>query len=237
MYQKNGKSVSLEEVQAAAEALSMSVEDWASEYGWSQGEGEPKKTNDSVVETATVESVPMTSGGESTSGDISLEQSEVSRPVITVKDLNQSEGESAKSLAAKLSPYGITAVEAMGGTNGIKIIRAEDQVSLGERAKNLFTEVFGNPLLNTNAKEGLTVQTGVGLGENLKSKEDLQLIADQMNMYVEEFGNANFVKEESERLPGMYQEYQEAIKPEEYTPEEVSKGITASLGISSDITP
>jgi hypothetical protein len=76
MYQKNGKSVSLEEVQAAAKALSMSVEDWASEYGWSQGEGEPGKTDDSVAETAAVESVPMTAGGESISADTSLEQSE-----------------------------------------------------------------------------------------------------------------------------------------------------------------
>ena len=228
MYQKNGKSVSLEEVQAAAEALSMSVEEWASEYGWSQGEGEPGKTGDSVVETATVESVPMTAAGDSSSADTSLGQSEVSRPIITWEDLNQSEGTATKSLAAKLSPYGITAVEALGGINGIKIIRAEDQVSDLERAKNLVTEAFSNPLLNTNAKEGLTVQTGVGFGENLRSKEELELIAGQMNRYVEEFGNANFVKEESERLPGMYQEYQEAIKPEEYTPEEVSKGITAS---------
>ena len=78
MYQKNGKSVSLGEVQAAAKALSMSVEDWASEYGWSQGEGEPGKTDDSVAETAAVESVPMTAGGESISADTSLEQLELS---------------------------------------------------------------------------------------------------------------------------------------------------------------
>jgi len=80
MYQKNGKSVSLEEVQAAAKALSMSVEDWASEYGWSQGEGEPGKTDDSVAETAAVESVPMTAGGESISADTSLEQLEIQPP-------------------------------------------------------------------------------------------------------------------------------------------------------------
>ena len=76
MFEKDGRTISLESAQAAAGRKNMSIEEWASNFGWAQGEGEPKKTNDSVVETATVESVPMTSGGESISGDISLEQSE-----------------------------------------------------------------------------------------------------------------------------------------------------------------
>ena len=80
MFEKDGRTISLESAQAAAGRKNMSIEEWASNFGWSQGEGEPKKTDDSVVETATVESVPMTSGGESTSGDISLEQSEANNP-------------------------------------------------------------------------------------------------------------------------------------------------------------
>ena len=53
----------------------MSTEDYAAKNNWVLDEGEPKKTNDSVVETATVESETMTAGGESTSADTSLEQS------------------------------------------------------------------------------------------------------------------------------------------------------------------
>ena len=55
-------------------------------------EGEPKKTNDSAVETATVESVPMTSGGESISGDISLEQSAPKPPKSFLIDDGQIAG-------------------------------------------------------------------------------------------------------------------------------------------------
>jgi hypothetical protein len=80
MFEKDGRTISLESAQAAAGRKNMPIEEWASNFGWSQGEGEPGKTDDSVVETATVESVPMTSGGESTSGDISLEQSEANNP-------------------------------------------------------------------------------------------------------------------------------------------------------------
>ena len=133
MYQKNGKSVSLEEVQAAAEALSMSVEEWASEYGWSQGEGEPGKTGDSVVETATVESVPMTAAGDSSSADTSLGQSDLNEYLLTVDDIRGQESVVAKNLKQILSEVGLNAKEATAGSNAIEIVSYDKSVGSLER--------------------------------------------------------------------------------------------------------
>ena len=79
MYKLNGNTITKQQADDTASFFDMSTEDYAAENNWTldegEPEGEPKKTNDSVVETATVESETMTAGGESTSADTSLEQS------------------------------------------------------------------------------------------------------------------------------------------------------------------
>ena len=79
MYKLNGNTITKQQADDTASFFDMSTEDYAAENNWVLDEGEPKdkpkKTNDSVVETATVESETMTAGGESTSADTSLEQS------------------------------------------------------------------------------------------------------------------------------------------------------------------
>ena len=51
MFEKDGRIISLEEAQGAANRKGMSVEEWANEFGFTNSEGEPKKTNDSAVST------------------------------------------------------------------------------------------------------------------------------------------------------------------------------------------
>ena len=70
MYEREGESIPLEEAQAAAQNLGLSLDGWAGKYGWAQNEG---KTNGSTEITPPMEPVMNTPGGESTSGDTLLE--------------------------------------------------------------------------------------------------------------------------------------------------------------------
>ena len=220
MYESpSGAKYSYEDIEMNAQRKNMTTEEFINSKGFTLIEDEPGKTK-GPARTANAGPETMTADGESSSANTSLGQSEVSRPIITVEDLNQSEGKSSAGLTAKLSAYGIRATEAVAGINGLSLSKVEDSASLGDRILNL------NPF--RNAEEKLTVQTGEGYGENLKSKEELQLLADQMNQYVQEFGNAGFIKEESERLKGMSQEYDEATRAEEYTADQILKEATAS---------
>ena len=129
MFEKDGRIISLEEAQGAANRKGMSVEEWANEFGFTNSEGEPKKTNDSVVETATVESVPMTSGGESTSGDISLEQSEANNS----ENLNDFEKAKQDLNAIKITADEDTAIrESIDIANINAQVRAEKSISINE---------------------------------------------------------------------------------------------------------
>ena len=228
MYIIGENKLSDAEAKAFAEEFGSDLSSIAAANNWEFVEDEdmdpPKegKPNGSTETTPPMGPVMNTAGGDSISADTSLEQSKVSRPIITVEDLNENEGKATSGLMEKLSAYGIRATEAVAGIDGITLSKVEDSASLGDRAINAFAEFMGAEM------KGLTVQTGVGYGNTLKSKEDLQLIADQMNQYVEEFGNASFVKEESSRLKGMSQEYDDATKAEEYTPEQISTGAVAS---------
>jgi hypothetical protein len=194
MYQKNGKSVSLEEVQAAAEALSMSVEEWASEYGWSQGEGEPGKTGDSVVETATVESVPMTAAGDSSSADTSLGQSDLNEYLLTVDDIRGQESVVAKNLKQILSEVGLNAKEATAGSNAIEIVSYDKSVGSLERMARFFSK----DKLEQNFGEVFNI----GKRNNINSDEELQIEVDRMNEYILANGNANYLNEARERGAG-----------------------------------
>ena len=73
MFEKDGRTISLEEAQAAAERKGVSIEEWSANFGWTQG-SEPGKTND-LAPTANAGSETMTAGGDSISVDTSLEQS------------------------------------------------------------------------------------------------------------------------------------------------------------------
>ena len=73
MFEKDGRTISLEEAQAAAERKGVSLEEWSANFGWAQG-SEPGKTNDPAP-TANAGLETMTAGGESISANTSLEQS------------------------------------------------------------------------------------------------------------------------------------------------------------------
>ena len=72
MFEKDGRIISLEEAQGAADIKGMSVEQWAAEFGFTNSEGKPGKTNGST-ETLPIEPVNNTAAGDSSSADISLE--------------------------------------------------------------------------------------------------------------------------------------------------------------------
>lgn len=74
MYEKDGRVVSLEDAQAAAKRLNLSLEQWLNKTGYTQaGEGKPSEP---LVTAPLVGPVPQRPAGESRSGDISLEQQE-----------------------------------------------------------------------------------------------------------------------------------------------------------------
>ena len=69
MYEREGESIPLEEAQAAAQNLGLSLDGWSSKYGWTRNAG---KTNGST-ETPPIGPVNNTTAGDSSSVDISLE--------------------------------------------------------------------------------------------------------------------------------------------------------------------
>ena len=69
MYRKGDKSISIEAAAAKREQFGISIEEWASTYGWSLEEG---KQNDSTETDPPANQNTETSVGESNSGDISL---------------------------------------------------------------------------------------------------------------------------------------------------------------------
>ena len=72
MYRKGNKTISIEEATSTAEAIGMSIEEWADKYGWS-AEG---KINGSTGTTPT-EGPQSTPAGDSSSADTSLELQEI----------------------------------------------------------------------------------------------------------------------------------------------------------------
>ena len=74
MYEKDGRVVSLEDAQAAAKRLNLSLEQWLNKTGYTQvGEGKPSEP---LVTAPLVGPSPLQPAGESRSGDISLGQQE-----------------------------------------------------------------------------------------------------------------------------------------------------------------
>ena len=72
MYRKGDKTISIEEATSTAEAIGMSIEEWANKYGWA-AEG---KLNGSAEMTPPTEPEKKAPAGDSSSGDISLESPE-----------------------------------------------------------------------------------------------------------------------------------------------------------------
>jgi hypothetical protein len=76
MYEREGESIPLEEAQAAAQNLGLSLDGWSSKYGWTRNAG---KTNGSTKTTPSVgPALPI--AGDSSSVDISLESPAQSFP-------------------------------------------------------------------------------------------------------------------------------------------------------------
>ena len=84
----NGNEVALSTLERGALIGNMSIEEYAALADFTIQEGEPKKTKDSVVGTATAESKIMTPAGDSSSGDILLEQLEKLPPKSLLIETN-----------------------------------------------------------------------------------------------------------------------------------------------------
>ena len=69
MYRKGDKSISIDAASQNAAIAGISIEEWASTYGWSLEEG---KQNDLMETDPPTSQKTETSAGESSSGDISL---------------------------------------------------------------------------------------------------------------------------------------------------------------------
>ena len=74
MYQKDGRVVSLEDAQAAANRLNLSLDNWVAQTGYAPVEGKTTVPQETIPPTEPVKKTPA---GDSSSGDISSESPKV----------------------------------------------------------------------------------------------------------------------------------------------------------------
>ena len=123
MYRKGDKTISIEEATSTAEAIGISIEEWANKYGWA-AEG---KLNGSAEMTPPTEPEKKTPAGDSSSGDISLESPKVDLlpglQYAAEKDLFKAdETEGRKRLEAYFKGVpGISFEEAVPGMDYVRI--------------------------------------------------------------------------------------------------------------------
>ena len=193
MYEREGESIPLEEAQAAAQNLGLSLDGWAGKYGWAQNEG---KTNGSTEITPPMEPVMNTPGGESTSGDTLLELPEAIE-YVTLEDLKGSEEEVAKMLNNKISDLGLYVTEGTG-------MYSFDAINIRKRDEKRGFSPY-------DAYK--TLSTGVEFSPGL-SEKDLAEKAAEINSKIDELKNDNYLNEAQERSGAKYPDYKAAVTPE-----------------------
>jgi shikimate kinase len=145
MYTKGDKTLSLESALDTAQAIGLTVEEWANKYGWSLSEGKTTVPGDMTPPT---EPEKKTAAGDSSLADTSLESPEVdlvqkSKEAIkniklTTEEIQNIEAEAAKELRIQLAAENNMAIDAV----------TDDQLSelLPSKIQNLKSQTLSNKI-------------------------------------------------------------------------------------------
>jgi len=145
MYTKGDKTLSPESALDTAQAIGLTVEEWANKYGWSLSEGKTTVPGDMTPPT---EPEKKTAAGDSSLADTSLESPEVdlvqkSKEAIkniklTTEEIQNIEAEAAKELRIQLAAENNMAIDAV----------TDDQLSklLPSKIQNLKSQTLSNKI-------------------------------------------------------------------------------------------
>ena len=199
MFTNGEETLSKEIAQSYADKLSMSLTEWATEFGWDTlEEGKTAVPEDTTPPTGPGLATPA---GESRLGITLLESPVASAPKIneyvTAEDLKGSEEKVSKMLNEKLSGLGLYVTEGTG-------MYSWDAVNIRKRDEKRNYSPYGAIQ---------TVRTGVEFGPEL-SEEELSKKAAEINLKIEELKNDNYLTEAQERSGSQYDEYKAATTPE-----------------------
>ena len=206
MYEKNGKTITLEQAEAAAKRLNLSIEDWVAKTGYVEVGG--GKQNGSTEMTPTEEPL-STPAGDSSSGDISLGSPKIDFN-ITAADLAKSEEDLVPAINKLLSKYGLYASEstAFGSLDAISIKKRETE--------------FEGP--STWISAPLEIFSSIKVGAN-KSKSELEESARQINELVANLGDTSYLSKAQDILGNKWENYKTAVDAPDMSQEELKKDI------------
>ena len=216
MYTKGDKTLSPESALDTAQAIGLTVEEWANKYGWSLSEGKTAVPGDTTPPTGPEK---KTAAGDSSLADTSLESPEIDFS-ITADDLKADEGNVVAALNNKLSQYGLIAKEgtAIGSFNAINIEkRREDYEG---------TFIFSTPL---------EIFTSYKVGADLSEDELLESV-NGINELVKKLGDTSYLTRAQDKLGNKWNEFKEVVTPVDKTEEELAKEYkTARLDKFEDV--
>ena len=132
MYKNGEDSISIEEATSSANLLGLSVEQWATQYGWSL-EG---KTTVPGETTPPTEPVKTTAAGDSSLADTSLGSLENNIPeFLSLEDIQGSEEEVKQKTQRKLRAIGIEVDEAVPFMDYINLSSLTQKNKLGDKQR------------------------------------------------------------------------------------------------------
>ena len=218
MYRKGDKTISIEEATSTAEAIGMSVEEWANKYGW-VAEG---KLNGSAEMTPPTEPEKKTAAGDSSLADTSLGSPEIDFS-ITADDLKADEGDVVAKLNERLSQYGLIAKEStgIGSFNAINIEKRKSK----DDEKNFLQKLGSFPELAYKAVSDTL--SSFNVGADLSQKE-LEENANAINNLVKELADTSYLSKAQGQLGNKWNEFKEVVTPEDKTEEELAKEYKAA---------
>ncbi len=208
MYRKGDKTISIEEASSTAEAIGLSLEEWATKYGWAT-EGKMSVPEDMTPPT---EPVKKAAAGDSSLADTSLESPEIKGVDLDWKELFKNEEDVAAAINEQISEYGLIAETANVFGNAITIRKRQSK-----KDEQGFLEKYSTMIPELIYKTATEPFTSIEVGPDRDVKD---MLAD-INSAVKELADTNYLTNSKESVTKEWENYKQATTAPEIPEKEL----------------
>ena len=198
MFTNGEETLSKEIAQSYADKLSMSLTEWATEFGWDTlEEGKTAVPEDTTPPTGPEK---KTAAGDSSLADTSLGSPEANPYLLTLEDLEGTEEDVYDRLNSKMRAIGIKLTEEGLGTDKIRLQSIQEY----------------DPKTNREAF----------VKRSLKDDNREQVLAD-FNSFIAQYADENYAAQFAEGREDLLKEYEQGLKNVKISDEEVENSLIA----------